>query len=218
MTRHPVSAAAAVLAATLSLTALTGCHNGSSSGDATDTATTSTPSTLSAPDCHTYERAGQRLGVTIPARFAVEEPPPGAAELARNDKVNLLLRARLYGDNGPLPSAELTIYSYGPEGNDDKAVLAKSFISAVQSAGGSVGTDLPTSATTVAGLPALTGMTSNTRALNFATPQPGASTVRYWHLHVGDAQYVVVLISRVSELDKQYSHQIVAGLHPGGCR
>jgi hypothetical protein len=221
MTRPRTTAVAAALLTTIVF--LPGCqsgHSGSSNnGTGTASATTATPSpsTLATATCRTYPHTGQRLGITVPGGFALDEHPKGAAELTSDYRVNLLMRSRHYGDNGQLPVVELTTFAYGPGERKDRSALVQSLLTATNAAGGAGPTSTPTTSTMVAGVAALTGVITSARALNYNTPRPGDSTIRYWALTVSDTQYILVLISRTPALDKRYAEELVAGLHPGGC-
>jgi hypothetical protein len=215
MTRPRSGTAAAAL---LTAVILTGCHGNSTLGTPSTASASATASTatLTTAVCHTYPRGGQRLGITIPPGFVIEEPPKSAADLARDQRVNLVMRSRLFGGNGQLPDVDLTTFAYGHGERRDKDALVMSLVMALREAGGLTPTSTPITVTTIAGMPALTGNITDDSALNNAD-QSGNSIVRYWEFTVSDAHYVLVLITRTPGQDKQYAEELISGLHPGGC-
>jgi hypothetical protein len=221
MIRPHSRAALLVATATTTVIALAGCQDDTGTTPATTSAAPTTRSsaalpTLASATCRTYPHGAQRLGVTIPAGFILEDPAKNRDDLTAG-RVFVLSYAWLRREGIQLPIALIAAYAYGLGQPHDDDALQRSIDSAVTIAGGAFLTAIPATTATTAGMPGLTGSTSHGRALNFATPQPGASTVRYWLMNVADAQYVLVLISRTGELDKRYSRELVAGLYRGGC-
>jgi hypothetical protein len=185
--------------------------------DESDQRTTS-PAPLASAECVPLEHEGRKLGVTVPAGFAVNTPPDGAEEIRDTYEVNLLSLANRPEAGRALPVAALAVYGYGTDEREGQSALEASVLNFKKLTGGiNQGNPIAATPTTVAGAPGSAGGHADSRALDYNAPDDVDSTLRWWTVSVDGGLFVVTLATATPELDQQYAADIPANLKTGGC-
>lgn len=177
--------------------------------------TTASPPPLANATCVTVKHENQKLGVTVPAGFAVATPPDNAPDLADTYRVNLLSLAQRPEDYGTQPTAMLAVYGYGPGEREGQSALEASVLNFTALTGGSSqGEPITTAPTPVAGTQGSAGTKSDARALDYNPPD---TMLRWWVIPTDGGLFIVAFAAVTPELDEQYTNEVLAGLTLGGC-